>query len=372
MVGRLRMPKLAHPMDPRISLERLRNQRLAGASFASPAAAVAALGAVQAQDYYGACWGLAQRVRGATESSVERAFDRGAILRTHVLRPTWHFVVPADIRFLLSLSHGNVTRRMAPYDRKLGLTSRVFAKSNDVLARTLEGKRYRTRSELAEALATHGISAAGQRLGHLMMRAELDAVITSGPRRDKQFTYALLDERAPSTRPVPRAEGLAELARRYFTTHGPALLADFGWWAGITLAEARAAVLATPSLSERVLAGRSYFSPRPRPAPTTASSSVLLLPNFDEYLIAYKDYAPIFDPALASKLLPRERLFANLVVVGGQVAGGWRRTLEPKRVHVEVTMFRKLSSGERRGVERAAADYARFLGLAPDLKLRNG
>jgi hypothetical protein len=366
------MPKLVLPADPRISLERLQNQRLAGASFPSPRAAVAALGAVQAQDYYGACWGLAQRVRGATQSSVEKAFDRGAILRTHVLRPTWHFVVPADIRSFLSLSHESITRRMAPYERKVALTSRVYAKSNDVLARELEGGRYRTRAELAEALIARGIPAAGERLTLLMMRAEVDAVITSGPRRDRQFTYALLDERAPGTRPLSRVEALAELARRYFTTHGPALLADFAWWADITLAEARPAALANEALSERELAGRTYFSPRTRPATAAARSSVFLLPNFDEYLIAYKDYAPVFDPDLASKLVPRERIASHLLVVGGQVVGGWRRTLEPQRVRVEVTTVQKLSPRERQGVERAAADYGRFLGLVPDLRLRNG
>jgi hypothetical protein len=356
--------------DPRIALERLENQRLSGPSFASPQAAVGALGAVQAQDYYGACWALAQRTRGATEASVAKAFDRGAFLRTHVLRPTWHFVRPSDIRFLLEASRPSVVRRMAPYERKQGLTARFFTKSHDVLARALEGGRHRTREELGVALAERGIQATGERLGLLMMRAELELVVTSGPRRGKQFTYALFEERAPGARSLSRDEALAELARRYFTTHGPALLADFAWWAGVTQAEALPAVLGTKALSERALAGKKYWSPRARTPSAAARSSVLLLPNYDEFVISYKDYRPVFDPALASKLVPRERLAAHLLVVGGQVIGGWRRMLETRRVRVEVNALRRLSSAEKSGVKRAVEAYGRFLELDASLELR--
>jgi hypothetical protein len=354
--------------DPRIALERLLNQRLVGASFASPAAAVKALGAVQAQDYYGACWALAQRVSGATELSVEKAFDRGAILRTHVLRPTWHFVAPSDIRFLIELSHASIARRMAPYERKAGFTTRLLAKAHDVLARALESG-YRTREDLGQALAARGIRATGAALGLLMMRAEIELVVTSGPRRGKQFTYATFEARAPKARSLPREEALAELARRYFTTPGPALLADFAWWAGLTLADARVGVLATKGLAERVLAEKTYWSPRARTPSPAARSSVLLLPNYDEFVISYKDYRPVFDSALAKKLVPRERLAAHLLVVGGQVIGGWRRTLA-KGVHVEVNALRKLSNGEKTGVKRALASYAKFLDLTASLDLR--
>jgi hypothetical protein len=358
--------------DGSIALERLVNQRLVGASFASPSAAVAAFGAVQAQDYYGACWALAQRMRSATAASVESAFDRGSILRTHVLRPTWHFVVPACLRWLLELSHASVVRRMAPHERKFGLTARTYAKSHDLLARALEGGRHRTREELGEILSARGIPTTGERLTLFMMRAEIDAVVTSGPRRGRKFTYALAEERAPNAVSLPREEALAELARRYFSTHGPAQLADFAWWGGLTLSDARLAVDAAKGLSERVLAERSHWSPRPRTPPPAARSSALLLPYFDEYLVAYRDARPVIDPALKRKLGPRELLATPRVVVGGRVLGGWRRVLEPTRVHVEVNALRRLSKSEHDGVERAAAAYGRFLGLPTALAIRNG
>jgi hypothetical protein len=358
--------------DPSIAFERLVHQRLVGASFTSTASAVAAFGAVQAQDYYGACWAIAERVRGATAASVEKAFDRGAILRTHVLRPTWHFVVPACLRWLIELSRASVVRRMAPHERKLGLTGRMYAKSHDLVARALEGGRYRTRDELGEILSARGIPTTGERLGLLMMRAELDAVVTSGPRRGRKSTYASFEERAPNAPSLPREEALAELARLYFSTHGPAQLADFAWWGGLTLSDARIAVVAAKGLSERVLAERPHWSPRPRTPPPAARSSVFLLPNFDEYLVAYKDQRAILDPVLKRKLGARELLAAPRLVVGGQVVGGWRRVLEPTRVRVEVNALRRLSNDERNGVERAVAAYERFLGLPATLALRNG
>jgi len=191
-----------------IARRRLRNQRLIGAPFGSAAEAVDALLAVQAQDYAGAKWAIGQRVRGATDASVEAAFDRGELLRTHVLRPTWHAVTPADIRWLLALTAPRIKVAMAYYARQRKLDAPTLARSNDVLARALEGGRQRTRDELAAALASAGIVASGDRLGHIMGTAELDAVVCSGARRGKQFTYALFDERVPPAPLLPRERAL--------------------------------------------------------------------------------------------------------------------------------------------------------------------
>ena len=225
-----------------IARRRLRNERLVGAPFASAVEVVRWLGAVQAQDYAGAKWAVGQRVRGGTDADVEAACDRGDILRTHVMRPTWHFVVPADIRWMLALTAPQVKARMAYYDRQLALDGPTYARTNAVIARALEGGRHLTREELGKVLAAAGVAASGQRLGHVMFRAELDAVVCSGPRRGKQFTYALLDERVPPVAALAREEALAALVRRYFTSHGPAQLNDFAWWSGLTVADAKAGV----------------------------------------------------------------------------------------------------------------------------------
>jgi winged helix DNA-binding protein len=360
-------------MAPRLDVlrHRLHNQRLIGAPFESPEAVVRALGVVQAQDYTGAKWGVGQRVRRCADADVEAAFARGAILRTHVLRPTWHFVMPEDIRWMLALTAPRLKRAMAPYDRRLQLDDALYGRSAEVIAAALEGGRHLTRGQLGDALAVAGIEASGQRLGHLMMRAEVDALICSGPRQGKQFTYALLDERAPPASPLGRDEALAALTARYFTGHGPAQLADFAWWSGLTLADAKRGVaLAGDQLATATIDDRTYwFAPLAKPAPLR-KPLLLLLPNYDEYLIAYRDHRHAFDPATARKIGVRDIVFANLIVRNGEVIGGWRRLAEKGTLIVECRLLVTLAPPEREALEAAAAALGRFAGQPAALRVR--
>jgi hypothetical protein len=344
--------------------ERLRSQRLVGAPFATPEEVVGWLGVVQAQDYAGAKWAVAQRTRACTDDDVEEACNDGRILRTHVLRPTWHLVLPADIRWMLALSAPRIKAAMAFYDRKLGLTDAVCASSAAALTRALRGGNHLTRGELARVLAGAGIPAAGQRLGHLMMRAEIDAVICSGARRGKQATYALLDERAPPAKARPRDDALAELARRYFTSHGPALAHDFAWWSGLTVADARRAIdLAGARLREVTVGGKRYWRGTAAPA-GARRPAVHLLPNYDELFVAYGDRSASIDKARLKNIGSWTLVFANnLVAVDGRVAGGWRRLFEKKGVVVETALRRPLDAGERAGLRAAAGRLEAFLGI---------
>lgn len=203
---------------------------------------MAHLGAVQAQDFGMAKWALGLRGASLTEASVAAAFDAGAILRTHVLRPTWHFVTPADIRGLLRLSAPRVRALMAYNDRLHGADASLLRKADKVIARALRGAQHLTRDELQREFTRHGLKLTGTSLAHAMTHAELSELVCSGPRHGKQSTYALLDERVP-TRPVPeRDAALALLARHYFQSHGPATAQDFSWWSGLTMADARAGI----------------------------------------------------------------------------------------------------------------------------------
>ena len=226
-------------MTAPVLARRLLNQRLARTKLKTPLEVVSSLGAVQAQDYSGARWALGLRTNGLTDARAEKAFDDGTILRTHVLRPTWHFVAPADIRWMLALTGPRVMTRMAPYNRLLELDRAAFEKSRRALERTLRDGRHLTRAELGTALERGGITARGPRLAHLAMDAELQGIICSGPRRGAQFTYALVEERAAPAPVLTRDEALAELTRRYFTSHGPASIRDFVWWSGLTTPDAR-------------------------------------------------------------------------------------------------------------------------------------
>ena len=344
--------------------QRLANQHLAHPRLTQPAELVAWLGAVQAQDYPAAQWALAQRLVGATDISLEAAFNAGAILRTHVLRPTWHFVAPADLRWLLALTAPRVKARLAPYDRRLGLDAPVRQRAYAVFTQALQGGQPRTRPELDRALHTAGLRLNGQGLAHLVMHAELDALICSGPRRGQQFTYMLLDERVPPAPAISRPEALLALTERYFTSHGPAQAPDFAWWSGLTLDDAKHGLaLAGARLARETLGGKDFwFAPSP---PARMPPMAYLLPNYDGYMLAYQDRSHFYDPAAFANPSARDNVpFANMIVRHGRIIGLWKRTLTRHAVRVTTKFLQPPTAAEQRAVQAALQRYGQFLGLA--------
>jgi hypothetical protein len=354
-----------------IARRRLANQHLAAPTLASPAEVVRALGAVQAQDYAGAKWAVALRTRGADDLAVEQALTDGSILRTHVLRPTWHLVAPADIRWMLALTAPRVKAAMASYDRKLELDDGVHQRTNRALARALRDGHQLTRAELATVLRRARINVEGsQRLGHLMMRAELDGVVCSGARRGKQFTYALLEERVPPAAALDRDEALLALTTRYFATRGPATAGDFAWWSGLAVADARRGIqMAGPALERQVIADRVYWFDAAEKSRRGASPAAHLLPNYDEFFIGFKDRSAIGRRLESADLVTGgNAIIAYVVIVDGQLVGGWTRTLTKRAVVVELNLLTRLSEAEERAVAAAADAYGGFVGLPVELR----
>jgi hypothetical protein len=343
-----------------VALQRLAQQRLTQNPPATPVEVVAWLGAVQAQDYRGAKWALYQRMRDATNSAIEQAVTNGSILRTHIMRPTWHFVTPSDIRWMQTLTAPRIIAGSARVYRLHELDDSLFARSNDIIAGTLRGGRYLTRAELGSVLAEAGIVAAGLRLTLIVHRAELDAVVCSGPLRGKQFTYALLAERAPNSRSLPQDEALAELVRRYYSGHGPATVHDFAWWSGLTVADARAGIeMAGAQLTPEVISGRTYWMSASMPPVAEPHQTALLLPTYDEFLVGYAG----FDVSRrAGRLTSESGTFDSTLVIGGRVVGSWKRTFQKGAVTVDVTPFVPLTADERKAVEAAARRYGEFVG----------
>jgi hypothetical protein len=358
----------------RIARARLRSQRVGAGALPRAADVVRWLVAAQAQDFAAAKWALGLRMRAATDAAVEREFDRGAILRTHVLRPTWHFVAPHDIRWLLALTAPHVDATNAYYYRQADLDAAVFRKANRALARALRGGRSLTREELRQELRRQQVGDfRGVRLALVVMRAELDAVICSGPRRGRQFTYALLDERAPGARTLSRDAALAELATRYFTSRGPASVQDLAKWSGLAVSEARRSVEAAASLLRReVVDGRTLWSGRSRLHAPRTRPAAHLLPVYDEYVSSYRDRGTIAAPETARRLAAGAA-FGCLLVVDEQVVGAWRRAPGRREVRLDLTVLRKLSPAERRAVGAAAQRFAAFAGngraAAPHLEI---
>lgn len=345
---------------------RLQNQRLIGKRFRRPAEVVGFHLAMQSQDFAGAKWAIGQRVAAATDAQIEAALDSGRILRTHVLRPTWHFVTPADVRWLLALTAPRIRAFSQPYFRKHGLDANSLKRSGRVLEKCLRGRQL-TRDELAAELQAAGLPTKGEALSYQLIAAELDALIVSGPRHGKQHSYALLEERVPPSAPRERDEALAELAFRYLQGHGPALVQDLAWWAGLTIADAKRGIAASAArLESASVAGKSYWFAPLRRAPPLAEPVVHLLPNYDEQLIAYRYRGNTADPGL-TRGAPPGVFDGHLLAIDGLLAGGWRRELTNTTVAVQVRVLRRLSRDERSALLRAAEEYAAFLMLKLEL-----
>ena len=351
-----------------IAAQRLHNQLLSRAGLRRPEDVIKWLGAVQAQEYEPAKWALAIRMRdGVVDDIVERAFEQGRILRTHVMRPTWHFVTPNDIRWLTELTAPRVQRLMSTYRRQLNMDSALLVRGTTIVERALRDRNYLTRNELGERLTRANLSLSGIRLAHLAMYAELESVICSGPRRGKHFTYGLLAERAPHAIRMSRDESLATLSHRFFRSHGPATVRDFVWWSGLTTADAKQGVEMIRARRVEV-DGQTYWTIGPAPRGAPRAPRVHLLPIYDEYFVAYRDrHAVPHGPSRVPAGSGDPVAFRHSLIVGGQVAGTWRTKRQSKAVTIDAFPLRRLTAAERRGLLEAVQDYERFLGTPVEL-----
>ena len=346
-----------------IAHRRLHSQRISSAPLRKPSDVVEWLGAVQAQEYASAKWALGLRLRSATDDDIDRAFADGTILRTHMLRPTWHFVTPADIRWMLALTSPRVHVANASMYRKLELDHTTFRRSNAALAKALRGGKQLTRNELRVALQRAGIATDDRlRLTYIMVFAELEGVVCSGARRGRQFTYALLDERAPPTKSLEREEALVKLAYRYFVSRGPATVQDFAKWSGLTVNDARrGAESIKAQLRHETVDGQAYWCSKSRPSAKLVSPTAYLLPIYDEYISGYKDRSAIGGAEVGDRLKAMGNDLSYIIVIDGQIVGSWKRELRRDVVVIETNLFRRLTKAENRAVSMAAQRYGDFL-----------
>ena len=320
------------------------------------------LGAVQAQEFGPAKWGLGLRLPDSTEDqTIDQAFAAGRILRTHVMRPTWHFVTSSDIRWMLELTAPRVQRTIAHYSRRLGLDSALCTRAANIFERALDGQAL-TRGELSLRLERAGLRAKGIPLAMLTIFAELEAVICSGPRRGKDQTYAQLAARAPNAKRLPRDEALAELTSRFFRSHGPATMRDFVWWSGLTTADTKRGLEMNRAKSVAV-DGCTYWTVGNAGRPGKSGANAHLLPIYDEYLVSYRDrYAVPHGPTVVKSRSRGSVTFQHALVIAGQVAGTWRMPKTADGVAIDVVPLRTLTKLERSQVEEAGKRYGRFIG----------
>lgn len=349
-----------------IAKRRLVGQGLSTVRFKDPAEVVSHLGAVQAQDYAGAKWALGQLLEEFTDSDLDSVFNNGSILRTHLLRPTWHFVTPKDIRWMLKLTAARVHAVNAYMYRKAEVDASLIKRTNAIIIKTLRDGNHCTRTEIASALEQDGISTKTEfRLSYIMMHAELDGIICSGPRKGKQFTYALLEEHVPPVKALKRDEALAELVRRYFKTRGPASLQDFCVWSGLTMADAKEGIAMVKSEFASVEVNeQTYWFDDSISLSKKTVSLACLLPNYDEYFIGFKDRSAIAEFSRAANLTADDpALLSNIIILNGQIVGGWKRTLTKNEVQIETSLITTLSQADKEHIQQAANRFGKFIEL---------
>jgi hypothetical protein len=340
---------------------RLGSHQLKDTPLKTPEDMVARMGAMQAQNYNMAKWAIGIRIPELTDAMVEEAFNKGEILRTHVMRPTWHFVAPKDIRWMLSLSAKRIKSAMQVWDNKLELNKEIYIKSNKILEKVLLGNKHLTRDEIVLEFEKNGIKMHSARIYHIMMGAEQDGIVCSGAIRGKEQTYALLDERAPQATTLLKDEALARLALTYFKSHSPATLQDFIWWSGLSTTEARHAIemVKTEFISETINS-QTFWIHNSFQEFSTDNQSVLLLPAFDEYIIAYKDRKAVLPFEHHTKAISSNGIFRPTILKNGKVIGIWKKSTTKNKVIVP-DFFEVPDQTTLESIDRASTIFEAFI-----------
>ncbi|WP_202552334.1 winged helix DNA-binding domain-containing protein [Ginsengibacter hankyongi] len=344
-------------------------QQIAATTFTSPKEIVCWMGAMQAQDYRMVKWAIGLRLLGITYALFEDSFNKGEILRTHVLRPTWHIVSAEDIYWMLELSAPQMKRAMKSRDKQLGLDEKVFIKSNSIITKALSGGKHLTRTELGVKLEKAKISTNEQRLTHLLFYAELSGIICSGKVNSSNQTYTLLAERVKIAKQINRDEALTKLAKRYFRSHCPATLEDFTWWSGLNITDAKHALeMIKKNFISETIKSKTYWFADSFSIPEKRKSSVYLLPAFDEFIISYKDRTAVLPQEHQAKAFTSNGIFHPAIVMNGKAIGLWKRNIQKDKVILEAEFFKKASKTLMASIEKKFNRFAKFLEKKPEVK----
>jgi hypothetical protein len=345
-----------------IAALRLVSQQIIGTKITTVKDMLGRMGALQAQDYAMVKWAVGVRFPKTTDQAIETAINKGEILRTHVLRPTWHLVSAENIYWMLALTAPQIKSSLKYRHTELEISEAVTAQSNRLIENTLRDGAHLTRDELVAELEKAGLINDTSRAYHLLLLAELDGIICSGAIIDRKQTYALLEKRIPRLKPLSREEALARLAKLYFSSRGPASVEDFVWWSRLSVGDARRALAMVKSdLTSETVYSQAYWFSNDISFPDTSKEEVSLLPAFDEFIISYKDRTASLPLANFHRAVSSNGIFRPVIVVDGQVIGIWKRTLKKNKVIVETEFFQQPGKTTVSLVEQAAETYGCFL-----------
>jgi len=350
-----------------LSSLRIQNQEIQSQRFSVAKHLVAHMGAMQAQDFLMARWAVGLRLQSSNDTTIVEAYNKGEIIRTHLMRPTWHFVSCDDVYWMLELTAPQIKTLCKSRDRQLELDEVIYSRSNALLEKALGGGVNLNREELTRLYQEANIRTNENRLSHLLMRAELEGIICNGAIKQNKLTYALLSEKVPVRKLLSREESLFELATRYFTSHAPATVRDFIWWSGLSVSDAKKAVEMIKSDFVYVTIDETTYLFRNDQPNISQSNSLYLLPAFDELLIGYTNRSATICSTHHPIAISNNGLFRPIIVENGRVTGVWKRITLKTKVIIEVTYFSGVTETIKAALEQEIKKQALFLGKAVEL-----
>ncbi|PJZ48823.1 winged helix DNA-binding domain-containing protein [Leptospira saintgironsiae] len=348
-----------------ISLTRLKHLHVSSSQYSSAEKVLEALGAIQGQDYAASKWAIGLRAPSLKEEDIESAFLDKKIIRSWPLRGTLHVVSAKDIYWLLDLLGPPTISKYSAHYKKIELDTKVLKKCYSILSKNLSNQNFLTRKEISSILEKSGITTNTTRLSHILQRAGLEGLVCFGPRRDKDFTYTLIEEWIPKIKRVKKQkeESLYDITKKYFDTRAPATLADFVWWSGLNLKDAKTGI---ESLGSKLISfqkdDQTYYASKKMDIVENNSDTLFLLPAFDEFLLAYTDRRDCMDPPPKRLLTPADDLFRPTLVINGWVSGIWQREFKKEDVILKVNPYKPLNTNFKKKLKKAAEEYASFLG----------
>jgi hypothetical protein len=350
---------------------RLVNQQIADKKFQSAQKLLEWMGAMQAQDYNMVKWGIGARIPNSLHTQILDEFNKGKILRTHLMRPTWHMVSSNDIYWMLQLTVPQIKTVTKTRHKDLGLTHEVINKSLNIIEKSLEREGHLTREELIGELTRAKIQTDNNRASHIMLCAEMEKLVCSGPVKNEKQTYALLEKRVEKRISLYPDEALCNLAAKYFQSHGPASIDDFVWWSGLKVADAKKGLeMNKKDLSFEKIKQETYWFKESQPILDFSLNSVYLLPAFDEYIISYRHRhaAVVFEDS--RKVMSSNGIFRPIIVINGQVSGVWKREIRRDKVLIEIDLFDAFNDETILRVKEQVEQFASFVGAKPEIQFK--
>lgn len=346
-----------------IANTRLLSQQIAGTKFKTPKEIVGWMGAMQAQDFNMAKWAIGLRLNKSTEETIHSAINSAEIIRTHLLRPTWHFVSAEDIYWMTELSGPRIKSSMNGRNKQLELSDKIFKKSFRIMEKVLKDNNHLTRKELLSEINKAKIATDDNRASHILMNAELEGIICSGKMNGKQTTYALLGERVPKPKSLHKDEALAILAAKYFESHCPATFRDFTWWSGLSVGDSKRAIemIKKDFISEKINSEKFWF-PHSFSLPEKFANTIFLLPAFDEFLISYKNRTATIISKHHGKAFSNNGIFWPTIVENGKVKGTWKREIKRDILIIKPDFFDPKNRVSKKELIKTACQFGSFLG----------